>query len=205
MGFDQNSSLYTFLIGTITSLNLMHSDNILFKENNQITGKVFLVLFSMKLLEYFMWFDDKCNYGINEASNIMGSLLDNMIPSIIYFLFTVKQGIFNETLTYINAIYIFYVLYNYLTFLKEDKLCTLVEPNKTIVYGWNDNFNFAIYVGILGLNVFKFYSEKENYMVFIAIFAILLINKMKKGRQFKFLSLFSSFIPLIVNNLQGVN
>ena len=204
MGFDNNSSLYTFLIGTITSLNLMHSDNIMFKENNQITGKVFLVLFGMKLLEYFMWFDEKCNYGINEASNIMGSLLDNMLPSIVYFLFTVKKGIFNETLTYINAIYIFYVLFNYLSFLKKDELCTPVESNKTIIYGWNDDFNFAFYIAVLGINIFKFYSEKENYMIFIAIFTILLINKMKKGRQFKFLSLFSSFVPLVVNYLQGL-
>ena len=120
MGFDKNSSLYSFLIGIITSLNLMNSDNIIFKENNQITGKVFLVLFSMKLFEYFMWFDHNCKFGINEASNIMGSLLDNITPSIIYFLFTVKKGIFDETVTYINAIYIFYVIYNYLTFLRME-------------------------------------------------------------------------------------
>ena len=205
MGFDKNSSLYTFLIGVITSINLMNSDNIMFKENNQITGKVFLVLFSMKLFEYFMWFDDKCNFGINEASNIMGSLLDNITPSIIYFLFTVKKGIFDETATYINAIYIFYVIYNYLTFLKEDKLCTIVESNKTIVYGWNDNFNLAIYILVLAINVFKFYSDKENYTIFIAIFTILLINKMKKGFKFKLLSLLTSFIPYVINQIQEIN
>lgn len=203
MGFDKNSSLYTFFIGVITSLNLMNSDNIYFKENNQITGKIFLVLFCLKLFEYFMWFDDKCKYGINESANIMGGLLDNMLPSLIYFLFTIKRGIFDETLTYINAIYIFYVLLNYLTFLKEDKLCTVVKSKDTIIYGWNDNFNFAIYVIILGINIFKFYPEKENYIIFICIFAVLLINKMKKGNQFKILSVISSFIPVGLDYIQS--
>tara|TARA_B100001248_G_C27233791_1_gene386080 strand:+ start:155 stop:772 length:618 start_codon:yes stop_codon:yes gene_type:complete len=205
MGFDQNSTLYSFLIGVINSLNLMRSDNIIFKNNNQITGKVFLVLFIMKFFEYLMWFDNECKYGINESANIMGSLLDNMIPSIIYFLFTIKKGIFNETLTYINAIYIFYVLFNYLSFLKEDKLCTIVDKNKTIFYGWNDNFNMTIYILILAINIFKFYSETENYVIFIAIFTILLINKMKKGKDFKFLTLFVNFIPLIINQIQNFN
>ena len=58
---------------------------------------------------------------------------------------------------------------------------------------------------ILAINIFKFYSDNENHIIFLAIFTILLINKMKKGSQFKFLSLLTIFIPYTINQIQGVN
>ena len=199
MGFDKNSSLFSFFIGAITSLNLN------LKEHNQITVKVFLVLFILKLFEFLMWYDNKCKYGINESANIMGALLDNLIPSLIYILFTIKNGnLEKNAITFINAFYIFYVFYNYLTFLSNDKLCTLVNEHQTIIYGWNDNFNFALYLIVLSINIFKFYSAPDSYLIFVAIFAILLINKMKKGSEYKILNLLSSFIPLIMNKTQNL-
>ena len=203
MGFDKYSSIYTFFIGTINTLNFMNNDNLNFKENNQITGKVFLVLFALKLFEYFMWFDDKCEYGINETANIMGSIIDNMIPSLIFFLFTIKNKKFNNTLSYINAIYLFYVIYNYIGFIKNDELCTDVKPNQTIVYGWNDNFNFIIYLIMLAINVFSFYSPKNKHYVFISFFVILLINKIKKWDNIKIFGIISSITPYILEQIQN--
>ena len=203
MGFDKNSSLFTFFIGAITSLNLINSDNINFKDKNLITGKILLILYGLKLLEYFIWFDDKCEYGINESANIMGGLIDNMVPSMLFILFTIKKGTFDNSLTYINAAYIFYVIFNYFSFLKNDKLCTKVKPGQTIVYGWNDNFNFAIYLFVLAFNIFRFYDSNQSYLIFFSIFAILLINKIKKADNVKILGLITSFTPLLISKYQN--
>ena len=129
MGFDKYSTIFTFFLGTINSLKLIDSNNSSNKLQNLVTGKVFMVLFGLKLFEFFIWLDKDCISGINEMANIMGSLFDNLVPTFIYALFTIKNKRFDNTLTYVNAAYIFYVIYNFISFVKMMKynsFCTWI-------------------------------------------------------------------------------
>ena len=200
MGFDKYSTIYTFIIGAFTSISLIKSNN---TQVNQITGKIFLVLFSMKLFEYFIWIDKDCKIGLNITANLMGSILDNIIPSLIFILFTIKNRKFDDTITYLNVGYLIYVIYTYISFIKNNKLCTKLENNGTIIYGWNDDFNFAMYLGMFAINVFYLYPNNSKYWVMISYFFILLVNKIKKWDNHKSLSILVTFIPYFIGKLQN--
>ena len=201
MGFDKYSTIYTFIIGAFTSISLIKSNNN--SEINQITGKIFLVLFSMKLFEYFIWIDKDCQFGLNITANLMGSILDNIIPSLIFIFFTKKNRKFDDTITYLNVGYLIYVIYTYISFVKNNKLCTKLENNGTIVYGWNDDFNFSIYLAMLAINVFYLYPDNSKYIIMISYFLVLLVNKIKKWNHHKSLSILITFLPYLIEKIQN--
>ena len=66
MCFNYETSLFTFLVGTIFSIILMEYGNTEFMSENEVSG-IFLVFISLiQLMDFLFWIDINNDYGINK-------------------------------------------------------------------------------------------------------------------------------------------
>ena len=79
MCYNKDISIYTYIIGLISSYLLLINDKISLK----ILGCFFMITIQMQLVEYFLWSNNKCNSKNITISNI-GAFLNFIQPIILY-------------------------------------------------------------------------------------------------------------------------
>ena len=84
MCYSKDLSLLSYIFGISTSLSL-----ILFGNNIQINlviGLFYIFVSQMQLIEFFAWSDLLCKNGLNKLSTILGPILNNSQPVILFIL-----------------------------------------------------------------------------------------------------------------------
>jgi len=203
MCFNYKVSLFTFSLGTVFSLILIHYGNKKYILENTISG-IFLIFIScIQLMDFLFWIDLKNNLGINKITTILGPLLNVCQPTILYLIkyFYFKPDIFtfhnfNFPIALLNLLYFIYFLTIYFKFLSSDKLITTTK-NGHLQWPWIKYSNPYFYLILFAINIFYLFNFKYALIFFIAIYFFLIISviyfKYNAGELWCF---FGSFIPL---------
>ena len=133
-----------FIFGISTSLLLINYGN---KENNKINkaiGLFYIFISLMQFVEYLIWKDINCTSGYNNLASYIGLLLLYLQPLILLLLcrkyLDSKNIIHNKIILIINIIFIFYVLYCYNNYIKnENNLCITTNEENHLVWKWKTN------------------------------------------------------------------
>ena len=73
MCYNKNISIYTYILGLISSYLLLINDN----PNFKILGAFFIVTIHMQLIEFYLWTHNTCN-NINIQISTLGAIVNIM-------------------------------------------------------------------------------------------------------------------------------
>ena len=172
MCYNKETSITTYIVGTLSSLYLLYSKN----KSYKIAGSFFLFVVQMQMIEYLIWDHNVIcdNYNI-KISNI-GSLLNHLQPIILYL----SIRYFNNDLSIENkknmnmliGIYIISgLLYSKNVYPLE---CITLDNKNHLYWKWNDKkYNLSFYLLFLGILVILTYIGIEKPYNIMFTFIIL--------------------------------
>lgn len=106
MCYNKDISIYTYIIGLISSYLLLINDKISLK----ILGCFFMITIQMQLVEYFLWSNNKCNSKNITISNI-GAFLNFIQPIILYLaILYFNKNINKDNKQNINIVLFVYII-----------------------------------------------------------------------------------------------
>jgi hypothetical protein len=171
MCFDKETSIVTYLIGTISSIALFKSNNTSYK----IAGQFFLFVSQMQLIEYLLWKDTSCNTN-NKIISTTGSLLNHLQPIVLYLLLKLNNKSLsnNKLLSAIIGIYIIsLVLYSNNIYPLDCTTLTDTEPQH-LDWKWNHKkHSTKFYLIFLVTMILLSYNGFEKpYNLYLALICI---------------------------------
>ena len=205
MCFNYETSLFTFVVGTIFSVVLMEYGNIDFMAENEVSG-IFLIFISMiQLMDFLFWIDIKNDYGINKMVTIIGPLLNVCQPIIFYLIkyFYYKPNVFslknfNLPIALLNLAYLIYFVTMYKRFLSEGELTTSTKDGH-LDWPWLQFANPRFYLITLAVNIFYLFDIKYALVLFGIVYSFLALSMKyfyyNSGELWCF---FGSFVPFIM-------
>ena len=121
MCFSRNISFITFWGGLISCFLLEKFGKESEKKNNKKIALFFSFVICMQFIDFVIWSDLKDNKKLNSFAGIVGPLLNNFQPTIYYLLFyeKTKNRVLDICLMLLNIVYVLYVLYKYILYLKK--------------------------------------------------------------------------------------
>ena len=106
MCYNKDISIYTYIIGLVSSYLLLKND----KPSLKILGCFFLIVIHMQLIDFFLWTNNKCNYTNIQISTI-GAFLNYIQPIILYLaILYYNKNITNENKKKLNIIILIYII-----------------------------------------------------------------------------------------------
>jgi len=205
MCFNAPVSFLTFALGTTFSALLINSNSKSYGLENKATGIIFIFISLIQLMDYFFWIDLKNKIGLNKITTIIGPLLNIGQPVIFYLIkyliykpdiFSMKN--YNLPIAALNLGYGIHLLYNYVKFLRNDKLVTGVEHGH-LKWPWMKYSSPYAYLVLLAINIFYLFDFKYASILFvITYFFLFLSRKYFKYNTGELWCFFGAFIPLII-------
>jgi hypothetical protein len=205
MCFNYKSSLFTFFIGFVFSILLIHYGNKTYGLENKISG-IFLIFISfIQFMDFLFWIDIKNKIGINHITTILGPILNVCQPTILYLIkyYYYKPDIssfknFGLPIALLNFLYFIYFVKNYAKFLLNDKLITSNE-NGHLKWPWIPYFYPYFYLILFAINIFYLFDFKYALVLFtITYFFLLISNIYFNYNVSEMWCYFGAFIPLIM-------
>jgi hypothetical protein len=205
MCFNSETSLFTFLVGTIFSIILMKYGNIEYMAENEATG-IFLMFISLiQLMDFLFWIDIKNDYGINKIVTILGPLLNVCQPLIFYLIkyFYYKPNIltlknFNLPVALLNMMYFVYFMGMYHNFLTEGELTTSTKDGH-LSWPWLEFASPYFYLFMLAVNIFYLFDIKYALVLFGIVYSFLALSvKYFNYNVGELWCFFGSFVPFIM-------
>lgn len=179
MCFNYKVSIFTFLLGVITSILLIFLGNKKYKTENMVFGIFFIYISLMQLIDFLFWIDLDNKKGINKITTIIAPLVNVGQPTVLYLIKNIFYRTTNiiTSISYLlaNIIYFIYLLKNYFKFLNNNILITSVEK-KHLKWQWIEYFSDPFYVTLLALNIFYLSNFKYSLIVFLITYFFLLIS-----------------------------
>ena len=106
MCYNKDISIYTYIIGLVSSYLLLKND----KPSLKILGSFFLIVIHMQLIDFFLWTNNKCN-NINIQISTIGAVLNFIQPIILYLaIIYYNKDITNENKKKLNIIILLYIV-----------------------------------------------------------------------------------------------
>jgi hypothetical protein len=205
MCFNYETSLFTFLVGTIFSVILMEYGNVEFMAENETTGIFFMFISLIQLMDFLFWIDIKNDYGINKIVTILGPLFNVSQPIIFYLIkcFYYKPNVFsmknfNLPVALLNAAYLIYFIIMYKQFLSQGELTTSTK-NGHLDWPWLQFASTNFYLLVLAVNIFYLFDIKYALVLFGIVYAFLgLSMKYFNYNAGELWCFFGSFVPFIM-------
>lgn len=204
MCFSPNSSLLTFILGTIFSIILINFGNPNYKSENTIFGIFFIFIAGIQFMDFLFWIDLKNKFDLNKFMSIIGPLLNVGQPTILYIIKNLVlrpmflSNYLNLLILFLNIIYFLILIKNYITYIIQDKLVTNIK-HKHLNWPWLKYFNKYYYLFLFGINIF--YLTNFNYSLFVFLivyfFLFLSIKYFHKSIE-EIWCFFGAFIPIII-------
>jgi len=205
MCFSPNSSLFTFILGTVFSIILIYFGNPKYKLENMVFGIFFIFISSIQFMDFLFWIDLKNKIGFNKIMSIIGPLLNVGQPTILYVIKNLflkpellSSNYFNLLILFLNIIYFFILIKNYITYIIQTKLITTTKHNH-LNWPWLNYFNPYYYLFLFGINIF--YLTKFNYSLFVFLIVYFLlflsVNYFNKNIE-EIWCFFGAFIPIFI-------
>ena len=79
MCYNKEISLYTYIIGLVSSYLLLNND----KPSLKILGCFFLIVIHMQVIDFFLWSNNKCN-NLNIKISTVGAFFKFIQPIILF-------------------------------------------------------------------------------------------------------------------------
>ena len=205
MCFNAPVSFLTFALGTVFSTLLINNKSKTFNLENKATGIFFIFISLIQLMDFIFWIDLKNNFGLNKLTTIIGPLLNIGQPVILYLIkyFIYKPNIFsmkdfNLPVAGLNMLYGGNLIYNYVKFLRNDKLVTGVEHGH-LKWPWIKYSSAYFYLILLAINIFYLFNFKyASFLFTITYFFFFLSRKYFNYNTAELWCFFGAFIPLIM-------
>jgi len=106
MCYNKEISIYTYIIGLVSSYLLLKND----KPTLKIIGSFFLVVIHMQLIDFFLWSNNKCN-NTNIQISTVGAVLNFIQPIVLYLaIIYYNKNITNENKKILNIIILIYIV-----------------------------------------------------------------------------------------------
>ena len=205
MCFNYQTSIITFLIGTVFSILLIKKGNKKYILENKSFGIFFIFISLIQLMDFLFWIDINNNYGINKITSIIGPILNVGQPIILYIIKLLvykktykKLTNFDIIIFMFNLFYLIYLIKLYIKYLKENELIT-TEKNDHLSWPWIKYVIPHFYLILLPINILYLSNFNYSLFVFIITYFFLIISasyfKYNIGELWCF---FGSFIPIII-------
>lgn len=205
MCFSANSSLITFILGTVFSIILINFGNPNYKLENTIFGIFFIFISAIQFMDFLFWIDLKNKIGFNKFMSIIGPLLNVGQPTILYI---IKNSLLNPNIfssnylnlliLFLNIIYFLILIKNYITYIIQDKLLTNIKNNH-LNWPWLNYFNPYYYLFLFGINIFYLTNFNYSLFVFLIIYFLLFLSIKYFHKSIEEIwCFFGAFIPIFV-------
>jgi hypothetical protein len=185
MCYSANVSLFTFIVGMISSIACFQIKD----KNYKIIGVFFGFVICMQLIEYLLWNHQKCD-NYNKTLSILGMILNHLQPIVLFFV--IKH--YNkkaEKLWPMLLLYLCFIIPYSIQFLKSKDLCTIKGKGGHLSWNWNK----LPYAGIVYI----------AFLMSMVIFSIYGFPSMSQGILFSIISVLSFiFSVLIYKNVETV-
>jgi hypothetical protein len=207
MCYNKEISLYTYIIGLVSSYLLLNNN----KPSLKILGCFFIIVIHMQLIDFFLWSNNKCN-NINIKISTVGAFLNFIQPIILYLaILYYNKDIKNENKKKINIIILIYIIILFLYCMNLFPLnCSIVTQKSFPYLQWSwyykyvPNYLLTILI-ILPISLFllMYFGLDKPYNLYLSLILMLsfiisfIIYKKKKafGNMWCW---FAAFIPIII-------
>ena len=204
MCYNKDISIYTYIIGLVSSYLLIRND----KPTLKILGCFFMVVIQMQLVEYFLWTNNKCNSYNIKISNV-GAFLNFIQPIVLYLaILYYNDTISKENKKIINITIFLYIVSLFIYSLNLFPIgCSSVTSISSpyLQWGWvyKKYPNFITVMFPIAFIILMYFGLDKPYNLYISFLCIasFLISFIiyKKQRAFgNIWCWFAVFIPIII-------
>ena len=205
MCFSANSSLLTFILGTVFSIILIFFGNPNYKLENTIFGTFFIFVSTIQFMDFLFWIDLKNKIGFNKMMNIIGPLLNVGQPTILYIIKNIflkpnllSSNYLNLFILFLNIVYFFILIKNYITYIIQNKLVTNTKYGH-LNWPWLNYFNPYYYLLLFGINIFYLTNFNYSLIVFLIIHFLLFLSVKYFNKSIEEIwCFFGAFIPIFI-------
>ena len=204
MCYNKDISIYTYIIGLVSSYLLLKND----KKTLKILGCFFIVVIQMQLVEFFLWSNTKCNSKNRTISNI-GAFINFIQPIILYLaILYYNKDITKENNKIMNITIIIYILALLLYSINLFPIgCSIVTELSSpyLQWGWfYKKYPYFITIMFpLALVILMYFGLDKPYNLYISLIIMLsfILSYIIYKKQRSFGSLWcwvAVFIPITV-------
>jgi hypothetical protein len=204
MCFSANSSLLTFTLGTVFSIILINFGNPKYKLENSVFGIFFIFISAIQFMDFLFWIDLKNKIGFNKVMSIVGPLLNAGQPNILYvikclfFKPDISSNYLNLSILFLNIIYFFILIKNYISYIIKDKLVTNTKYGH-LNWPWLNYFNPYYYLFLFGINIFYLTNLNYSLFVFLIIYFLLFLSTKYFHKSIEEIwCFFGAFVPIFI-------
>lgn len=199
MCFSSKSSLYTLIIGIVSSILLIYYGNTKYTKENLIGGIFVIFVSIMQFFDYLFWNDLDNKKGTNKIGTLFAPLFNHLQPTFLYYLLCTIYNKFNILYFMLNLLYFIYVIIKYVQFISNsNNLITNVKYGH-LYWKWKLNFNYIFYLLIFIFNIFIYIPLNYALLFFIICFSLLFIsNKFYYNNMGETWCYFSAYSPLFL-------
>jgi hypothetical protein len=210
MCYSAESSLNSFIIGTIASIYLLNTKS----DVNKHIGVVFITVCLMQFLEYLMWIDQKCGSLNNFASKMVTIVLLSQTLAIVLGGYLFNTVIVSKTILYYISIFIIALivanLYNNFVYDKR-KWCSKKNKYNNLEWDKYDEIWYIIKIIycliVLGYPFLLSIEKWKGILVAFTGFITLLYTKMTlspSGSRWCYFAAYTPVLFCILDVLQKV-
>jgi hypothetical protein len=204
MCYNKDISIYTYIIGLVSSYLLLRND----KKNLKILGCFFMIVIQMQLVEFFLWSNTKCNITNRTISNI-GAFINFIQPIMLYLaIHYYNKDITKENNKIMNITIIIYIVALLLYSINLFPIgCSIVTELSSpyLQWGWfYKKYPYFITIMFpLALVILMYFGLDKPYNLYISLIIMLsfILSYIIYKKQRSFGSLwcwFAVFIPITV-------
>ena len=179
MCYNKEISIYTYILGSISSILLLQNK----KPSLKILGCFFLIVTQMQLVEFFLWSNNKCNDANIQISTI-GSILNFIQPIILYLaIIYYNKNITNEANKYLTIIICVYILVILIYCMNLFPLnCSIVSKKSAPYFQWSwytkypaPNYKLIMFpIALTLLLYFGLDKPYNKYLAFLTLISFIL-------------------------------
>jgi hypothetical protein len=200
MCYNYKVSLLTFMIGIITSKNLIENGNPKYINENIVSGTFLYFIAGIQLMDFLFWIDLENKLGINHIITLLGPIFNVGQPLILFIIKLIyfKPEKINKFVGGINFIYLIYLIKMYINFISSNELVTSVKYNH-LKWPWLKYSNPYFYLILFTINIFYLTNFKYSLILFLVIlFLLFLSNKYFSYNIGELWCFFGNIIPIII-------
>lgn len=204
MCYNKDISIYTYILGLVSSYLLLTNEN----KSLKILGCFFIIVIQMQLVEYFLWSNNSCNSKNIQLSHI-GAFINFIQPIILYLaIMYYNKDLTKKTTKIIHGTIILYIIALIIFIIRLLPLgCSTMTNNSAPYLQWswmyekNTTYILSLFPVIIMLLLYFGLDKPYNlYLSFICIISFILSFIIyRKQRAFgNIWCWFAVFIPICI-------